>query len=209
MFEDHALHVYILGGPDFIVGPDAPAAQAQRRRRDREGRRRGRQAGHRHAPAGARADRLLRRQGDPPGARPARRRVEGPGARPTCRSSRSWRRTRSSSRSSRSQVFKDIVLKNPEYVKLITSDAYTHKTYYMGMVDAQQQGELLRRPDPRRGPDRQGVREVPGAEVPRLRRRARRAVELHQVLLPEAAGLEGLRGRAARAASTRSRRWRG
>ena len=22
--EDHALHVYILGGPDFIVGPDAP-----------------------------------------------------------------------------------------------------------------------------------------------------------------------------------------
>src|SRR5512137_1528662 len=25
--EDHALHVYVLGGPDFIVGPDAPAAQ--------------------------------------------------------------------------------------------------------------------------------------------------------------------------------------
>jgi F420-non-reducing hydrogenase large subunit len=33
------------------------------------------------------------------------------------------------------QVFKDIVLKNSEYVKLITSEAYTHKTYYMGMVD--------------------------------------------------------------------------
>jgi F420-non-reducing hydrogenase large subunit len=33
------------------------------------------------------------------------------------------------------QVFKDLVLKNPEYVKLITSDTYTHKTYYMGMVD--------------------------------------------------------------------------
>ena len=26
MMEDHALHVYILGGPDFIVGPQAPAA---------------------------------------------------------------------------------------------------------------------------------------------------------------------------------------
>ena len=26
MHEDHALHVYILGGPDFIVGPDAPPA---------------------------------------------------------------------------------------------------------------------------------------------------------------------------------------
>jgi F420-non-reducing hydrogenase large subunit len=33
------------------------------------------------------------------------------------------------------QVFKDIVLKNDDYVKLITSDAYTHKTYYMGLVD--------------------------------------------------------------------------
>jgi F420-non-reducing hydrogenase large subunit len=33
------------------------------------------------------------------------------------------------------QVFKDIVLKNDTYVKMITSDTYTHKTYYMGMVD--------------------------------------------------------------------------
>jgi F420-non-reducing hydrogenase large subunit len=27
MFEDHALHFYFLGGPDFVVGPDAPAAE--------------------------------------------------------------------------------------------------------------------------------------------------------------------------------------
>jgi F420-non-reducing hydrogenase large subunit len=27
MMEDHALHIYILGGPDFIVGPDAPKEQ--------------------------------------------------------------------------------------------------------------------------------------------------------------------------------------
>jgi F420-non-reducing hydrogenase large subunit len=27
MLEDHALHVYVLGGPDFIVGPTAPAAE--------------------------------------------------------------------------------------------------------------------------------------------------------------------------------------
>ncbi len=27
MLEDHALHVYLLGGPDFIVGPDAPKEQ--------------------------------------------------------------------------------------------------------------------------------------------------------------------------------------
>jgi F420-non-reducing hydrogenase large subunit len=34
-------------------------------------------------------------------------------------------------------VFKKIVLANPDYVKLITSDAFTHKTCYMGMVDDQ------------------------------------------------------------------------
>ena len=33
------------------------------------------------------------------------------------------------------QVFRDIVLKNDDYVKMITSEAYTHRTYYMGMVD--------------------------------------------------------------------------
>ncbi|MCD4733891.1 nickel-dependent hydrogenase large subunit, partial [bacterium] len=27
MFEDHNLHFFFLGGPDFIVGPDAPAAE--------------------------------------------------------------------------------------------------------------------------------------------------------------------------------------
>ncbi len=26
-FEDHALHFYFLGGPDFVVGPDAPPPQ--------------------------------------------------------------------------------------------------------------------------------------------------------------------------------------
>jgi F420-non-reducing hydrogenase large subunit len=33
------------------------------------------------------------------------------------------------------ELFQDVVLKNREYVDLITSDVYTHKTYYMGMVD--------------------------------------------------------------------------
>ena len=34
-------------------------------------------------------------------------------------------------------VFKQIVLANPDYVKMITSDAFTHQTCYMGMVDDQ------------------------------------------------------------------------
>src|SRR5512135_3281467 len=27
MVEDHSLHFYFLGGPDFVVGPEAPAAE--------------------------------------------------------------------------------------------------------------------------------------------------------------------------------------
>ncbi len=34
------------------------------------------------------------------------------------------------------KVFHDVVLNNADYVSLITSDTYTHRTYYMGMVDA-------------------------------------------------------------------------
>jgi F420-non-reducing hydrogenase large subunit len=33
------------------------------------------------------------------------------------------------------QLFDDVVLKNDEYVDLILSDAYSHRTYYMGQVD--------------------------------------------------------------------------
>ncbi|NQT78585.1 MAG: nickel-dependent hydrogenase large subunit, partial [Bacteroidetes bacterium] len=33
------------------------------------------------------------------------------------------------------QVFDDIVLKNKDYVDIIVSDAFTHRTYYMGLVD--------------------------------------------------------------------------
>ena len=50
MVEDHALHFYFLGGPDFVVGPEAPAARAQHPRRHRQGGRGGRPAGDRHAP---------------------------------------------------------------------------------------------------------------------------------------------------------------
>lgn len=49
-------------------------------------------------------------------------------------------------------LFNDVVLKNPEYVDLITSDVYTHKTYYMGMVDEENKvnfyNGLLRVVDP-------------------------------------------------------------
>ena len=58
-----------------------------------------------------------------------------------------------------------------------------------------QPGQLLRRAAPRGHARRQGSRQVRPAEVRRLHRRARGAVELHEVLLPEAAGVEGLHRR--------------
>ena len=33
------------------------------------------------------------------------------------------------------QLFDDVVLKNEQYLHLVLSDTYTHKTYYMGLVD--------------------------------------------------------------------------
>ena len=92
------------------------------------------QEGHLHAPAPARDHQLLGRQGHPSGAGPARRRGQGHHAGQICRSSRRWPRGLEFAKFTL-QVFKDIVLKNAAYVKLITSDAFTHRTYYMGMVD--------------------------------------------------------------------------
>ncbi len=34
------------------------------------------------------------------------------------------------------KLFEDVVLKNADYVKLMTGDIYVHKTYNMGTVDA-------------------------------------------------------------------------
>jgi F420-non-reducing hydrogenase large subunit len=42
---DHTTHFYALGGPDFVVGPDAPAGRAQHPGRGAQGRPGDRQAG--------------------------------------------------------------------------------------------------------------------------------------------------------------------
>ena len=98
--------------------------------------------------------------------------------------------------SSTLQVFEDVVLENTAYVDLILSDTYCHKTYSMGLVDAQRQGQLLRRHGAGRGPRRQRVLPSYRPErLPRAHRGARRALDLPQVPVPEAGRLEGLRGR--------------
>ena len=134
MLEDHALHVYILGGPDFIVGPTAPRAE-----RNVLGviQRVGLEVGKRVI--GTR--RLLRETntliagkaihpvfGVPGG-------VSKPIAKENIEQIRSVAKESVEFAKFTLKVFKDLILSRKDYVELITNEAYTHRTYYMGLAD--------------------------------------------------------------------------
>ena len=134
MLEDHALHVYILGGPDFIVGPTAPKAL-----RNVVGviQKVGVDVGKKVITMRRRLRELISYFGGkvihpvfglPGGVSKGLHPDDLPGFKQLAEDGVEFAKFTL-------QVFKDIVLKNPEYVKLVTSDTYTHKTYYMGLVD--------------------------------------------------------------------------
>jgi len=134
MLEDHALHVYVLGGPDFIVGPDAPAAQ-----RNIVGviQKVGVEVGKKVISMRRRLRTMIAYFGGkvvhpvlglPGGVSKALAPAELAGMKEIARDGLEFAQFTN-------QVFHDIVLKNPDYVKLITSADFTHKTYYMGLVD--------------------------------------------------------------------------
>ncbi len=133
-FEDHALHFYFLGGPDFVVGPGAPKAERNVLGVLQEV---GLEVGKRVI--------AIRRE-----ARTLISDVCGKVIHPVFGLPGGVARPVSPDEQQRAiqlaqqavefgqftlQVFQDVVLKNPQYVDLIRSDAYTHKTYYMGLVD--------------------------------------------------------------------------
>jgi F420-non-reducing hydrogenase large subunit len=135
MLEDHALHVYVLGGPDFIVGPEAPAAE-----RNIVG-----VIGKVGVEVGKKVIGMRRRLRELIayfGGKVVHPVLGLPGGVSKALAQADLARFQALAKDGVEfaqftlQVFNDIVLKNPEYVKLITSDAFTHKTYYMGMVDA-------------------------------------------------------------------------
>ena len=136
MLEDHALHVFVLGGPDFIVGPEAPPAE-----RNIVGviGKVGLEAGKRVIATRRRLRELIAYFGGkvvhpvlglPGGVSKALKKEDLPKFQELARDAVGFAEWTL-------QVFKQIVLGNPDYVKLITSDAYTHRTCYMGQVDAQ------------------------------------------------------------------------
>jgi F420-non-reducing hydrogenase large subunit len=134
MLEDHALHVYILGGPDFIVGPTAPKSE-----RNVLGviQKVGLEVGKRVI----RTRRLLRETNTLIAGKVIHPvfGLAGGVAKPISRDN--IQQIRATAKEGVEfarftlQVFKDIVLSRKDYVDIITSEAYTHRTYYMGLVD--------------------------------------------------------------------------
>jgi len=131
---DHTVHFYALGGPDFILGPDSPPAE-----RNILGviHKVGVDIGKQVIACRQRNHHVIKMLG-------------GRGIHPVAGLPGGW--SRSISEEEREeikgyarenidfalfslQLFADIVLANKAYVDLILSDAFTHRTYYMGTVD--------------------------------------------------------------------------
>jgi F420-non-reducing hydrogenase large subunit len=132
---DHATHFFALGGPDFIVGPDAPAAQ-----RNLLG-----VIGRVGLDAGRRVIECRRRNHDVIkmlGGRSIHPAAGVPGGWSKAISPEELSVIRDTARWNIDfaqfslKAFDDIVLRDSAYVDLITADTYLHRTYSMGLVDA-------------------------------------------------------------------------
>jgi F420-non-reducing hydrogenase large subunit len=134
MVEDHALHFYFLGGPDFVVGPSAPAAE-----RNVLG-----VIGKVGIEVGKKVIAMRRRLRDVITAisgkviHPVLGLPGGVAKRVTPEMQAEAREVATDAISFATftlQVFDDIVLANKDYVNLVVSDVFTHRTHYMGQVD--------------------------------------------------------------------------
>ncbi|MEM3626737.1 MAG: Ni/Fe hydrogenase subunit alpha [Candidatus Bathyarchaeia archaeon] len=132
---DHTLHFYYLGGPDFVVGPDAPPEK-----RNVLGviEKAGLEIGKeviKHRAYGQKITEILGGKA----THPVSACIPGGFARPISEEERQEieKMVRSCLEFAKFslKLFDDIVLKNTDYVKLIKSEPYTLKTYYMGLVD--------------------------------------------------------------------------
>ncbi len=140
-FEDHTLHFFFLGGPDFVVGPQAPAAE-----RNILG-----VIGKVGAEIGVK---VIRMRED---VREIMAYLGGksihpvsclPGGVSKGLDEEHRLRFLETARAAVDfaefalQVFDDVVLKNKTYVDIVVGEAYKIKTYYMGMVNPKNQVEF-------------------------------------------------------------------
>ena len=132
---DHTVHFYILAGPDFVMGPDAPVAE-----RNILGviHKVGVEIGTKVIQARGKAMDIIGMLGGrkihptfglPGGVGKALTEEERQQIEATAREEIEFALFTL-------QLFRDIVLKNQGYMDLILSEAFTLPTYYMGVVDA-------------------------------------------------------------------------
>ncbi len=134
MIYDHILHFYYLGGPDFIVGPEAPPAE-----RNILGviKKAGLDIGKqviRHRAYGQKIIEIIGGKATHPVCG-----LPGGISKPLTEEERDEILKMAEScvefAKFSLKLFHDIVLGNTKYVDMIKSDYYTLKTYYMGLVD--------------------------------------------------------------------------
>ncbi len=134
MAEDHTLHFYFLGGPDFVVGPDAPAGE-----RNILGviAKVGLESAAKVIDIRKRLRSIITLLGGrvihpvmglPGGVAKGLKEEDRQNIVQIAQDSIEFAKFTLS-------VFNDIVLKNKTYVDLILGDIYKHRTYYMGLVD--------------------------------------------------------------------------
>jgi len=134
MAEDHTLHFFFLGGPDFIVGPQAPAGE-----RNILGviAKVGLEAGKKVIDIRKRLREIIEKQGGKV-IHPVCNLPGGISKGVTKEDREEYIQTGKDAVEFAKftlKAFEDIVLKNKEYVNIIVGDIYKHKTYYMGLVD--------------------------------------------------------------------------
>lgn len=134
MTEDHALHFYFLGGPDFIVGPKAPAAE-----RNVLGviAKVGIEVGQKVIAMRRELRELMALVGGK-AAHPVLGLPGGVAKRLTPENQKQFQQVAAEAVDFARftlETFETVVLKNSDYVQLICSDIFTHRTYYLGMVD--------------------------------------------------------------------------
>jgi len=131
---DHATHFYALAAPDFVVGPDAPKA-------DRNVLGVIKKVGEE---IGAEAIGLIKDNHDAAAIMGGRyihsvNAIIG-GVSKAITDKERVKLVRIAKRSIKRakfslKIFEDVILNNQAYLDLILSDAFTHQTYYMGLVD--------------------------------------------------------------------------